>query len=117
MIINNNLTKRKLFRTYSMNSGNGIVVRQLEHPIFRDKEGHELFVHCKLLLLERLQSYWWTATELLELTFLLEVASSSSRFGFVLVKVEDIASVPIGRIYLRFTFDCNFQNEREWIIY
>lgn len=49
MIINNNLTKRKLFRTCSMNSGNGIVVRQIEHPIFRDKEGHELFVHRKLL--------------------------------------------------------------------
>ncbi|KAL4018284.1 hypothetical protein IC575_021875 [Cucumis melo] len=29
-----------------MDNGDGIIVGWLEHPIFRDKEGRELFVRC-----------------------------------------------------------------------
>ncbi|RZC44451.1 hypothetical protein C5167_037401 [Papaver somniferum] len=39
-----NQTKGGLFRAGSMDIGDGIAVGWLGHPIFRDKEGHELFV-------------------------------------------------------------------------
>ncbi|KAI3905276.1 hypothetical protein MKW92_029714 [Papaver armeniacum] len=39
-----NQTKGGLFRAGSMDSGDEIAVGWLGHPIFRDKEGHELFV-------------------------------------------------------------------------
>ncbi|KAM3359069.1 hypothetical protein P3S68_022002 [Capsicum galapagoense] len=42
--IGNNPAKRGLFRAGSMDNGDGIAVRWLGHPIFRDKEGRELFV-------------------------------------------------------------------------
>ncbi|KAI3932346.1 hypothetical protein MKW92_040780 [Papaver armeniacum] len=42
--IGNNPAKGGLFRAGSMDSGDGIAVGWLGHPIFRDKEGHELFV-------------------------------------------------------------------------
>ncbi|RZC47502.1 hypothetical protein C5167_040465 [Papaver somniferum] len=42
--IGNNPAKGRLFRAGSMDSGDGIAVGWLGHPIFRDKEGHELFV-------------------------------------------------------------------------
>ncbi|CAN6458715.1 unnamed protein product [Victoria cruziana] len=42
--IGNNSMKGGLFRASSMNNGDGIVVGWLGHPIFKDKEGHELFV-------------------------------------------------------------------------
>ncbi|XVF86434.1 hypothetical protein PTKIN_Ptkin18bG0039600 [Pterospermum kingtungense] len=42
--IGNNLAKGGLFRTGSMDNGDGIAVGWLGHPIFRDKEGRELFV-------------------------------------------------------------------------
>ncbi|CAJ1969897.1 unnamed protein product [Sphenostylis stenocarpa] len=42
--IGNNPAKGVLFRAGSMDNGDGIVVGWLRHPIFRDKEGHELFV-------------------------------------------------------------------------
>ncbi|PHT98347.1 Photosystem II CP47 reaction center protein [Capsicum chinense] len=43
----NNLAKRGLFRVGSMDNGDGIAVGWLGHPIFRDKEGRELFV-CRM---------------------------------------------------------------------
>ncbi|PIN06147.1 hypothetical protein CDL12_21305 [Handroanthus impetiginosus] len=43
--IGNNPAKGGLFRAGSMDNGDGIVVGWLGHPIFRDKEGRELFVH------------------------------------------------------------------------
>ncbi|KAI3877379.1 hypothetical protein MKX03_026436 [Papaver bracteatum] len=42
--IGNNPAKGGLFRAGSMDSGDAIAVGWLGHPIFRDKEGHELFV-------------------------------------------------------------------------
>ncbi|CAN1202013.1 Photosystem II CP47 reaction center protein [Linum perenne] len=42
--IGNNPAKGGLFRAGSMDNGDGIAVGWLGHPIFRDKEGHELFV-------------------------------------------------------------------------
>ncbi|KAL2244247.1 UNVERIFIED_CONTAM: Photosystem II CP47 reaction center protein [Sesamum indicum] len=39
----NNPAKRGLFRAGSMDNGDGIAVGWLGHPIFRDKEGRELF--------------------------------------------------------------------------
>ncbi|CAN6455192.1 unnamed protein product [Victoria cruziana] len=42
--IGNNSMKGGLFRAGSMNNGDGIVVGWLGHPVFKDKEGHELFV-------------------------------------------------------------------------
>ena len=41
--IGNNPAKQGLFRAGSMDNRDGIVVGWLGHPIFRDKEGHELF--------------------------------------------------------------------------
>ncbi|CAN1203972.1 Photosystem II CP47 reaction center protein, partial [Linum perenne] len=43
-LIGNNPAKGGLFRAGSMDNGDGIAVGWLGHPIFRDKEGHELFV-------------------------------------------------------------------------
>ncbi|CAL9193005.1 unnamed protein product, partial [Musa hybrid cultivar] len=42
--IGNNPAKGGLFRAGSMDNGNGIAVGWLGHPVFRDKEGRELFV-------------------------------------------------------------------------
>ncbi|KAE9594028.1 putative photosystem antenna protein [Lupinus albus] len=42
--IGNNLMKGGLFRAGSMDSGDGITISWLGHPIIKDKEGHELFV-------------------------------------------------------------------------
>ncbi|CAL5209163.1 unnamed protein product [Lathyrus oleraceus] len=42
--ISNNPAKGGLFRAGSMDNGDGIAVGWLGHPIFRDKEGRELFV-------------------------------------------------------------------------
>ena len=42
--IGNNPTSGGLFRVGSMENGDGIAIRWLGHPIFRDKEGRELFV-------------------------------------------------------------------------
>ncbi|PHU03349.1 Photosystem II CP47 reaction center protein [Capsicum chinense] len=42
--IGNNLTKGGLFKAGSMDNGDRIAVGWLGHPIFRDKEGRELFV-------------------------------------------------------------------------
>ncbi|KAK9019547.1 hypothetical protein V6N11_054065 [Hibiscus sabdariffa] len=42
--IGNNQAKGGLFRAGSMDNGDGIAVGWLGHPIFRDKEGRELFV-------------------------------------------------------------------------
>ncbi|RZC72696.1 hypothetical protein C5167_048177 [Papaver somniferum] len=42
--IGNNPAKGGLFRAGSMDSGDGITVGWLGHPIFRDKEGDEIFV-------------------------------------------------------------------------
>ncbi|XP_076951771.1 photosystem II CP47 reaction center protein-like [Bidens hawaiensis] len=42
--IGNNPAKGRLFRAGSMDNGDGIAVGWLGHPIFRDKEGRELFV-------------------------------------------------------------------------
>ncbi|RZB80320.1 Photosystem II CP47 reaction center protein [Glycine soja] len=42
--IGNNPAKGGLFRAGSMDNGDGIAVGWLGHPVFRDKEGHELFV-------------------------------------------------------------------------
>ncbi|CAN1782766.1 Photosystem II CP47 reaction center protein, partial [Linum perenne] len=42
--IGNNPAKGGLFRAGSMDNGDVIAVGWLGHPIFRDKEGHELFV-------------------------------------------------------------------------
>ncbi|RYR79570.1 hypothetical protein Ahy_A01g004372 [Arachis hypogaea] len=42
--IDNNPAKGGLFRAGSMDNGDGIAVGWLGHPIFRDKEGRELFV-------------------------------------------------------------------------
>ncbi|KAK8925736.1 Photosystem II CP47 chlorophyll apoprotein [Platanthera zijinensis] len=42
--IGNNPAKGGLFRAGSMDSGDGIAVGWLGHPVFRDKEGRELFV-------------------------------------------------------------------------
>ncbi|KAF3654201.1 Photosystem II CP47 reaction center protein [Capsicum annuum] len=42
--IGNNLTKGGLLKGGSMDNGDGIAVGWLRHPIFRDKEGRELFV-------------------------------------------------------------------------
>ncbi|KAL2347019.1 hypothetical protein Fmac_001019 [Flemingia macrophylla] len=42
--IGNNPAKGGLFRAGSMDNGDGIAVGWLGHPIFRDKERHELFV-------------------------------------------------------------------------
>ncbi|KAK9705397.1 hypothetical protein RND81_07G053500 [Saponaria officinalis] len=42
--IGNNPAKGGLFRAGSMDNGDGIAVGWLGHPIFRDKDGHELFV-------------------------------------------------------------------------
>ncbi|KAL5577578.1 hypothetical protein UlMin_019277 [Ulmus minor] len=44
--IGNNPTKGGLFRAGSIDNGDGIAVGWLGHPIFRDKEGCELFVRC-----------------------------------------------------------------------
>jgi hypothetical protein len=44
--IGNNPTKGGLFRVGAMDNGDGIIVGWLSHGVFRDKEGHELFVHC-----------------------------------------------------------------------
>ncbi|PIN26955.1 hypothetical protein CDL12_00277 [Handroanthus impetiginosus] len=44
--IGNNPAKGGLFRAGSMDNGDGIAVGWLGHPIFRDKEGRELFVRC-----------------------------------------------------------------------
>ncbi|KAL8265741.1 hypothetical protein R6Q59_003085, partial [Mikania micrantha] len=41
--IGNNPAKGGLFRAGSMDNGDGIAVGWLGHPIFRDKEGRELF--------------------------------------------------------------------------
>ncbi|XLU19567.1 hypothetical protein S245_055633, partial [Arachis hypogaea] len=41
--IGNNPAKGGLFRAGSMDNGDGIAVDWLGHPIFRDKEGRELF--------------------------------------------------------------------------
>ncbi|CAN6482992.1 unnamed protein product [Victoria cruziana] len=43
--IGNNSMKGGLFRAGSMNNRDGIVVGWLGHPVFKNKEGHELFVH------------------------------------------------------------------------
>ncbi|MCE2055846.1 hypothetical protein HAX54_043552 [Datura stramonium] len=43
--IGNNPAKGGLFKEGSMDNGDGIAVGWLGHPIFRDKEGRELFVH------------------------------------------------------------------------
>ncbi|KAK5784000.1 hypothetical protein PVK06_038518 [Gossypium arboreum] len=42
--IGNNPTKGGLFRAGSMDNGDGIAIGWLGHPIFRDKDGRELFV-------------------------------------------------------------------------
>ncbi|GJR61753.1 photosystem II 47 kDa protein [Tanacetum coccineum] len=42
--IRNNPAKGGLFRAGSMDNGDGIAVGWLGHPVFRDKEGRELFV-------------------------------------------------------------------------
>ncbi|CAN6446945.1 unnamed protein product [Victoria cruziana] len=42
--IGNNLAKGGLFRAGSMDNEDGIAVGWLGHPVFKDKEGHELFV-------------------------------------------------------------------------
>jgi len=42
--IGNNSAKGGLFRAGSMDDGDGIAVGWLGHPVFRDKEGRELFV-------------------------------------------------------------------------
>ncbi|KAJ3667321.1 hypothetical protein LUZ60_018315 [Juncus effusus] len=42
--IGNNPAKGGLFRAGSMDNGDGIAVGWLGHPVFRDKEGRELFV-------------------------------------------------------------------------
>ncbi|KAL2337291.1 hypothetical protein Fmac_011737 [Flemingia macrophylla] len=42
--IGNNPAKMGLFRVGSMDNEYGIAVGWLGHPIFRDKEGHELFI-------------------------------------------------------------------------
>ncbi|XBI60040.1 hypothetical protein VPH35_041007 [Triticum aestivum] len=42
--IGNNPAKGGLFRAGSMDNGDGIAVGLLGHPVFRDKEGRELFV-------------------------------------------------------------------------
>ncbi|XP_059076578.1 photosystem II CP47 reaction center protein-like [Cryptomeria japonica] len=42
--IGNNLAKGGLFRVGAMDNGYGIAVGWLGHPIFKDKNGHELFV-------------------------------------------------------------------------
>ncbi|KAL4179639.1 hypothetical protein AMTRI_Chr13g121070 [Amborella trichopoda] len=47
--IDNNPKKEGLFRASSMDNGDGIAVGWLGHPIFRDKEGHELFVRLVLV--------------------------------------------------------------------
>jgi photosystem II CP47 chlorophyll apoprotein len=46
--INNNPAKGGLFRTSTMDNGDGIVVGWLGHGVFKNKEGHELFVHRML---------------------------------------------------------------------
>jgi len=45
--IGNNPAKGGLFRAGSMDNGEGIDVRWLGHPVFRDKEGRGLFV-CRM---------------------------------------------------------------------
>ncbi|MFQ6667147.1 hypothetical protein Gotur_033262, partial [Gossypium turneri] len=45
--IGNNSAKGGLFKTGLMDNGDGIVVGWLGHPIFRDKDGRELFV-CRM---------------------------------------------------------------------
>ncbi|MCD7462146.1 hypothetical protein HAX54_047863 [Datura stramonium] len=45
--IGNNPANGGLFRAGSMDNGDGIAVGWLGHPIFRDKEGRELFVRLK----------------------------------------------------------------------
>ncbi|KAG5570944.1 hypothetical protein H5410_060710 [Solanum commersonii] len=45
--IGNNPAKEGLFRLGSMDNGDGISIGWLGHPIFRDKEGRELFV-CRM---------------------------------------------------------------------
>ncbi|MBA0880780.1 hypothetical protein Goshw_024382 [Gossypium schwendimanii] len=55
-----NISKGGLFRVSSMDNGDGIAVGLLGHPIFRDKDGCELFVRlnilskglCKLVLID-----------------------------------------------------------------
>ncbi|KAJ0078010.1 hypothetical protein Patl1_36732 [Pistacia atlantica] len=48
--IGNNPAKGGLFRAGSMDNGDGIAVGWLGHPIFRDKEGRELFVRHRATL-------------------------------------------------------------------
>ncbi|KAH7388150.1 hypothetical protein KP509_16G060800 [Ceratopteris richardii] len=43
--IGNNPAKGGLFRVGAMDNGDGIPVGWLGHAVFKDKEGHELFVH------------------------------------------------------------------------
>nr|YP_009561634.1 photosystem II CP47 chlorophyll apoprotein [Commiphora gileadensis]QAT19722.1 photosystem II CP47 chlorophyll apoprotein [Commiphora gileadensis] len=50
--IGNNPAKGGLFRAGSMDNGDGIAVGWLGHPIFRDKEGRELFVR-------RMPTFFW----------------------------------------------------------
>jgi photosystem II CP47 chlorophyll apoprotein len=44
--IGNNPAKGGLFRAGAMDNGDGITVGWLGHGVFRDKEGHEVFVRC-----------------------------------------------------------------------
>jgi len=50
--IGNNSAKGGLFRAGSMDDGDGIAVGWLGHPVFRDKEGRELFYTVCLLFLK-----------------------------------------------------------------
>ncbi|CAN6458735.1 unnamed protein product [Victoria cruziana] len=50
--IGNNSMKEGLFRAGSMNNGDGIAVGWLGHPVFKHKEGHELFVRRMSIFFE-----------------------------------------------------------------
>ncbi|XP_060676279.1 photosystem II CP47 reaction center protein-like [Ziziphus jujuba] len=50
--IGNNPSNEGLFRAGNMDNGDGIPVGWFGHPIFRDKEDCELFVHCMLTFFE-----------------------------------------------------------------
>ncbi|KAL2925988.1 Photosystem II CP47 reaction center protein [Bienertia sinuspersici] len=70
--IGNNPAKGGLFRAGSMDNGDGIAVGWLGHPIFRDKEGRELFVRRMPTFFETFPVVLIDGDGIVKLMFLLE---------------------------------------------
>ncbi|KAI4984130.1 hypothetical protein ZWY2020_046502 [Hordeum vulgare] len=97
--IGNNPAKGRLFRAGSMENGDGIAVGWVGHPVFRDKEGREIFVCRMPTFFETFPVVWVDEEGIIRANFPFRRAESKYSVQQVGVTVEFYGGKLIGVNY------------------